>query len=163
MHDLLVWLEGLPVSAWVRESGSLWAYPTILTLHTVGMSLLVGASAVLDLRMLGAAPGLPLDALAPLFRAVWAGTALSLGSGLLLFLADATTKGATAVFFVKLACIAAGLALARRLAVTIGKGRGPGDAAPGGRALAVASLLAWAGAITAGRFMAYLTPGPPAP
>jgi hypothetical protein len=28
------------------------------------------------------------------------------------------------------------------------------------KGLAVASLLLWTGAITAGRFMAYLTPGP---
>jgi hypothetical protein len=159
VHDLLVSLEASALGAWVRESGSLWAYPTILTLHTVGMSLLVGASLVLDLRMLGVAPALPVAPLALLFRAVWAGAAVSVGSGLLLFAADATTKGTTTVFFVKLGCIAAGLgaaALLRPVVAAATDDRIPARA----RLLAAASLLAWAGAITAGRFMAYLTPGP---
>jgi hypothetical protein len=161
VHDFLLWLETAAVSTWVRESSSLWAYPTVLTAHTVGMSLLVGASAVLDLRLLGVAPQVPLAPLSTVFRAVWAGAALSFMSGLLLFCADASTKGATPVFFVKLAFIAAAIVVARRLRRTV---YDPGAAATeipfAAKGLAVASLLLWTGAITAGRFMAYLTPGP---
>ena len=40
--DWLVWLESLPLSVWVRESGSLWSYPTVLFLHTVGLAFAVG-------------------------------------------------------------------------------------------------------------------------
>jgi hypothetical protein len=32
---------------------SIWGYPTVLTLHTMGLSVLVGASMMLDLRLLG--------------------------------------------------------------------------------------------------------------
>ena len=159
MHEWLVWLESTALSTWVRESGSLWAYPMVLTAHTVGMSLLVGTSAVLDLCLLGVAPRVPLGPLAVVFRALWTGAALSLVSGLLLFGADASTKGATAVFFVKLACIAAAIVVAWRLR----RAFAGGDAAvPSGhtRLLAVVSLLLWTAAITAGRFMAYLTPEP---
>jgi hypothetical protein len=165
VHEWLVWLESTAVSTWVRESGSLWAYPMVLTAHTVGMSLLVGASAVIDLRLLGAAPLVPRGPLAVVFRALWTGAAISLVSGLLLFGADASTKGATAVFFVKLAFIAAGLVVAWRL-TRVFAGIGSGaiadvEAAPGRtRLLAVLSLLLWTAAITAGRFMAYLTPEP---
>ena len=159
MHEWLVWLESTALSTWVRESGSLWAYPMVLTAHTVGMSLLVGASAVLDLRLLGVASRVPLGPLAVVFRALWTGAVISLVSGLLLFGADASTKGATTVFFVKLACIAAAIVVAWRLRRAFAGGD---DAVPSGhsRLLAVVSLLLWAGAITAGRFMAYLTPGP---
>jgi hypothetical protein len=163
VHEWLVWLESTAVSTWVRESGSLWAYPTVLTAHTVGMSLLVGANAVIDLRLLGVAPHVPLGPLAVVFRALWTGAALSLISGLLLFGADASTKGATTVFFVKLAFIAGGVVVAWRLArVFAGIGSGAAPEAPAGRTrlLAVVSLLLWAAAITAGRFMAYLTPEP---
>src|SRR5258705_5161479 len=45
---VLVWLESLPLSVWVHESPSVWALPTVLTLHTMGMAVLVGASWVLD-------------------------------------------------------------------------------------------------------------------
>jgi len=162
VHDVLLWIETTAVATWVRESGSLWAYPLVLTAHTLGMSVLVGASAVLDLRVLGAAPGLPLAPLSALFRGVWAGALLSGVSGLLLFTADASTKGATPVFFVKLACIAAGLVVARSL-----HRHWPHDGAAAGaarparaRGLAVMSLVCWTAAIAAGRFMAYLTPAP---
>lgn len=149
------------MSTWVRESGSLWAYPMILTAHTVGMSLLVGASAAVDLRLLGIAPQLPLRPMAAVFRMVWLGAALSGLSGMLLFAADATTKGTTSVFFVKLACIVGAVLVARRLQrLIVALSDDEPDGVPGARVLAVASLVLWAGAITAGRFMAYLTPGP---
>lgn len=161
MHDGLLWLESTGLSTWVRESGSLWAYPMILATHTFGMSLLVGASAAVDLRLLGVAPQVPLRPLAELFRIVWLGAVLSGLSGLLLFAADATTKGATTVFFVKLSCIAGAVLVARRIQRALsGPGAESGEVAPGLALLAVTSLVLWGGAITAGRFMAYLTPGP---
>lgn len=161
MHEWLVWLESTAVSTWVRESGSLWAYPMVLTAHTVGMSLLVGASAIIDLRLLGVAPRVPLGPLAVVFRALWTGAVISLISGLLLFGADASTKGATTVFFVKLAFIAGGLVAAWRLARVLAGSHTDGEASTGRpRLLAVLSLLLWTAAITAGRFMAYLTPEP---
>ncbi len=161
MHDFLLWLETAALSTWLRESGSLWAYPTVLTTHTLGMAILVGANAALDLRLLGVAPQVPLGPMVVVFRAVWTGAALSAVTGLLLFAADATTKGTTTVFFVKLACIAAALVVARVLRRAVyGEGADAAAVTPTARVLAVASLVLWAGAITAGRFMAYLTPGP---
>ena len=56
---VLVWLESLPLAVWVRESPSVWAQPTVLTLHTMGMAVLVGASWVLDLRLLGISRNIP--------------------------------------------------------------------------------------------------------
>lgn len=155
-----MWLETTAVSTWVRESGSVWAYPTVLAAHTLGMSVLVGANAVVDLRLLGVAPGVPLAPLAVLFRGLWAGAAVSGVSGLLLFAADASTKGATTVFLVKLACIAAAIVVARRVQRVVQHAGTADDVTVTGRVLAVTSLLLWAGAITAGRLMAYLTPGP---
>jgi hypothetical protein len=161
VHDFLLWLETAALSTWLRESGSLWAYPTVLTTHTLGMAMLVGANAALDLRLLGVAPQVPLGPMVVVFRALWTGAALSAVTGLLLFAADATTKGTTTVFFVKLACIAAALVVARVLRRTVyGEGADAAAVTPTARVLAVASLALWAGAITAGRFMAYLTPGP---
>jgi hypothetical protein len=161
VHDFLLWLETAALSTWLRESGSLWAYPTVLTTHTLGMAILVGANAALDLRLLGVAPQVPLGPMVVVFRAVWTGAALSAVTGLLLFAVDATTKGTTTVFFVKLACIAAALVVARVLRRAVyGEGADAAAVTPTARVLAVASLVLWAGAITAGRFMAYLTPGP---
>ena len=41
---VLNWLEATGLSTWVREGESIWAFPTILTLHTFGLGLLVGAN-----------------------------------------------------------------------------------------------------------------------
>ena len=51
MMELLTVLEDSAFSTWLRESTSLWAYPTILTLHTVGLAVLVGLNATVDLRV----------------------------------------------------------------------------------------------------------------
>jgi hypothetical protein len=164
--DLIAWLEGTALASWTRESGSIWAYPTILTLHTVGLAIVVGASAVLDVTLLGYAPRLPLPALAPLFGIIWWAFALNALTGVVLFIADATIKSHQVVFYVKLILIALALwntALIRRTVFGAAVGMPGGSnvepsvrARSRGRRLAIVSLLLWAAAITAGRLMAYL-------
>ena len=155
MTDLFTSIEGSTLAAWVRESPSIWAYATILTLHTVGLAIVVGANVVVDLRLLGWAKGIPTESLRALFPIMWAGFAINFASGVLLFMADATTKSGQRVFYVKLACITLALLAARTISKRLR--RQDGEAVPGNlRALATVSLLLWAGAIVAGRLMAYL-------
>ena len=45
-------IERSGLSTWIRESPSLFAFYFILLLHTVGLSLVVGANVVVDLRTL---------------------------------------------------------------------------------------------------------------
>ena len=92
MTDLLASIEGSALAVWTRESPSIWAYSTILTLHTVGLAIVAGAHAVIDCRLLGIAPQIPLAALPPLFPIMWWAFALNLVTGILLFMADATAK-----------------------------------------------------------------------
>ena len=155
MTDLFTSIEGSTLAAWVRESPSIWAYATILTLHTVGLAIVVGANVVVDLRLLGWAKGIPPESLRALFPIMWAGFAINFASGVLLFMADATTKSGQRVFYVKLACITLALLAARTISKRLRQQ--DGEAVPGNlRALATVSLLLWAGAIVAGRLMAYL-------
>jgi hypothetical protein len=157
MMDLLASVEGSAFGSWLRESGSVWAYPTVLTLHTLGLAVLVGASAVLDLRLLGVAPRIPLAPLEALFPAMWIGFWVNTLSGVALFVADATTKGATRLFVAKLGIIAAAVLVIVVQRRTV-YGRGPESAAtsPQGSALAVVSLVLWFVAIATGRYMAYV-------
>jgi hypothetical protein len=37
MHDFFLWIETSAFSVWVRESLSMFAFPGILTAHTIGM------------------------------------------------------------------------------------------------------------------------------
>jgi hypothetical protein len=156
MMDMLSALENSGFSEWLKGSPSLWAYPTVLTLHTLGLGVLVGANWALDLRLLGVAPGIPLQAMEKLFRLMWIGFWVNTVSGVMLFTGDATTKGTTWLFMVKLALVAVGVVIivfTRRSVY----GRGVEPQVGGqARALAVASLVVWLAAIAAGRYMAYL-------
>jgi hypothetical protein len=154
-----VWLEGSAVGVWTRESPSIWAYPTVLTLHTVGLGVLVGANAVIDFRLLGFAPRLPIPSLAPLYRFMWAGFAVNAVTGVMLFASNATTKAKQPVFYIKLTLIVLALVLTAVIRRTVERGPALRDAdlsSRPGRRLAALSLLLWAGAVTAGRLMAYL-------
>lgn len=139
----LTWLEASTVSTWVNQSESVFAYPAILLVHTIGLTLLVGVSLAVNLRIAGVAAQVPLAALRTLTPLLWTGLALSAASGALLLTAKATTMGVNPAFYVKMACIAVAVAL------LVGR-REPN------KAVAVLSILLWFGAITAGRFMAYL-------
>jgi len=157
--DFATWLQGSALGVWTRESPSIWAYPTVLTLHTVGLGVLVGANAVIDFRLLGFAPRLPVPSLAPLYRFMWAGFAINAVTGIMLFASDATTKARQPVFYLKLALIAVALVITAVIRTTVERGPAlrDGDLSPGPtRRLAALSLLLWAGAVAAGRLMAYL-------
>jgi hypothetical protein len=148
------WLEATALATWTRESPSLWAYPTILTLHTAGLGVVVGGSAVIDLRLLGFGRRIEISALAPLFTMIAWAFALNAATGVVLFMADATMKSRQVVFYVKLTLIA--LAVWDTLALRGMLARDPTATASKRRRLAIASLMLWTGAITAGRLMAYL-------
>ena len=162
----LSWLENSAFSIWFRgETGFAWAYPIVLFLHTVGLSLLVGANMAIALRLLGAAPRLPIAPLEKLYRVMWIGFWINAASGVMLLVADATTKLTNPVFLIKMGFIAAAVInmvwLRRRVF------RGPrleGYPIPtSARTFATLAFVFWIGAISAGRLMAYLGPVSGAP
>jgi hypothetical protein len=158
--NFLVWLESLPLSVWVHESPSVWAQPTVLTLHTMGMGVLVGASWVLDLRLLGVSKNIPLSAFRWVFRAVAISLFVNVVTGLMLFAGRATTWGVALPFFIKIALVIASAATLLPLRSYI-RGAAPGQVEVNSRArmLAIVSIIAWSSAITAGRLLAYLVEG----
>ena len=155
--ELLAALEASSFSTWVRESPSVWAYPTILTLHTVGLGVLVGANWMVDLRVLGFGKSIPAAALSAAFPVMWAGFWLNAVTGALLFAGDPTTKGTTTVFLWKLVMVAAGVVLMIALKRNLdGRDLEASTASPGVKAIAATSLALWIAAIAAGRWMAYV-------
>jgi hypothetical protein len=153
----LVWLSNTSLSRWINESETVWGYSGILFLHTLGLAVAVGASVVVNLRMLGAASRISVQALLPLFRFMWLGLMVNALSGALLFAADAPRKAANPLFELKLALIALGVAvmalMERRLLQA--KSGAPDVSRKRLNRLAIASLLIWATAIVAGRLVAY--------
>ena len=150
-------IEASALSTWIRESPSLWAFPFILILHTVGLAFLVGTNVALDARLLGAGRGVPLAAMNPFFRAMWLGFWVNAFSGVLLLIAYPTKALTNPLFYVKIGLIAAGLlaahAIRRRIRREPGLSEGPIPINL--KMLAGLSLVCWVSAITAGRLLAY--------
>lgn len=157
--QFLVWLQESSLSYWVGTSPSLWAYPGILTFHTVGLALVVGSSAVLDFRLLGFGRGIPIAELRPLFRILWIGFVINALTGVALFVAAAEFTGTKPIFYIKLGFVFLGLWTAVVLKRSVFGPSAPADLDTSVpvkmRILAMCSLALWAAAITAGRYTAY--------
>src|SRR5687767_15871349 len=108
--SVLEWLETTSLAVWVQTSPSIWAQPTVMTLHTMGMAVLVGASWVLDLRLLGISRHVPLSAFRWVFQAVAIALVVNLASGVLLFFKNATTWGTSIPFLIKMGLVVASAA-----------------------------------------------------
>jgi hypothetical protein len=160
MDEFLTKLQDSDFGVWVSSAPTIFAYPTILMLHTVGLAMVVGPIACLSLRLLGVGPRMPMSIFRGVFKIMWWGFALNAATGVMLFISEADDKGLQIDFYVKLTLIAFALWAAMRMKRIIFTGRDdatvdrqvPAQA----RSLAVVSLLLWGGAITAGRLMAYL-------
>ena len=160
MMEFLASLEGSALAAWIRESSSIWAYPTILFLHTMGMATVVGVNAGIDLRILGFAPEVPLAPMIRLFPIMWAAFAINALSGTALLVADATAKLTNPVFYVKMVFITLAVINLRRVKtrVVLDPRIDESPISKNAKVLAVTSLIYWLGAMTAGRLLAYLGP-----
>jgi len=157
MMGLLTALHDSAFSTWVRESETVWAFPTVLTVHTFGMMLLVGSAWVVDLRLLGIARAIPIGPLRPLFRFMWAAFWMNLVTGTVLFIADPERKATSFLFGFKMVLIAVNLVLMSRLERAVySEGPEPVTVAGPTRQLAAASAMLWAGTIFAGRLLAYM-------
>ena len=144
------------------ESESIWAFPTVLTLHTIGMAVLVGASWMLDLRLLGINRRVPLSAYRWVFPVVAIGLFLNVVTGVMLFMKNATKWGVAIPFLVKMSLVIASAVTLAPLRSHVLRNAAAdevsGEVSGHPRLLATASILAWTGAVTAGRLLAYLVP-----
>jgi hypothetical protein len=150
-------IEQTEFSLWIRESESVFAYYFILVFHTIGLSLLVGTSALVALRLLGIAPALPLPPLRKLYPLIWGGLWLNVVSGMLLLFAYPTKALTNPIFYLKLALV--GFAVRAMMDIERRFLGNSSDVDPAmmakARFLAVGSLLLWCGVVGTGRLLAY--------
>ena len=153
---MLEWIESFSVAVWLRESPSVWSHPTVLTLHTTGMAVLVGASWMLDLRLLGINRNVPLSSFRWIFPVVAIGLTVNLVTGLLLFAKNATSWGVALPFLIKMSLVIASVSTLIPLRTLVSKGDLTESDLGRARILAIVSIFLWSGAVTAGRLLAYL-------
>jgi hypothetical protein len=151
-------IEESGFSTWVRESPSIWAFPVILLIHTLGMGIIVGVSAGIDLRILGMAPTLRLAPMEKFLPILWFGFWSNAITGTMLLTADVSMKLTNPDFYVKMAFIA--LSLVNLSMIKKYVFRDPlietGKFSSKARFLAWSSLFCWLVVITSGRLLAYV-------
>lgn len=154
--EFLEWLEVSPVGNWV--AGSLWGYPISLGAHAFGMAILAGVALMFSLRVMGvAATGVPVNTLPKYMKVAQFGFVVNLISGLGLFCGSAVTQWGSWPFRIKIILIFIGL----WLTTWVYKNclMGDGTISQKHKTYAALALLAWLGALIAGRLIAYVDLG----
>lgn len=153
----LSWLEHTALAQYVQENPV--GYPLVLTTHAVGMAVLAGIVLMINFRVLGFARDVPLLYLRRLMKLALLGFVLNLVSGVMLFVADASTHAANVAFLTKIALLIVGGALLITLSRRIAPAPGTdviAEESEGTRMIAGVSVLVWIGVIVAGRLIAYV-------
>src|SRR5580704_17818801 len=109
--EFLQWLRDTDAATAIRESESVWGYPTVLFLHTFGMAILVGLIAAIDLKMLGVARQIPIAPMKRLLPLIWIGFTINAITGLILFGIDGPNKIHNPAFPTKLILIVIGMVI----------------------------------------------------
>ena len=141
------------VATTLRGIGALpWLYPALEVVHIVGIALLLGSLVLVELRIWGRAPELPLQPLARFgLRLTLVGFALAATSGTAMFLTQAGELLGNRPFLVKMGLLAcAGI----NAAMFHGRGGVVRDDAFG-RGQTLISLGLWLAIIICGRSIAY--------
>jgi len=144
-------LEQSGLSTWLRESESLFGFYFVLVFHTIGLALVVGPNAAIDLRLLGVAPDIPLPPLKTWFNVMWLGLAINFTSGIFLVLAYPSKAFTNPDFYIKLTLVGFAVWILLRMKRQVFD---EGLLARG-KTLALWSLVLWLGVITSGRLLAY--------
>jgi hypothetical protein len=160
IFSICQWLEQTRVGTSVRES--LWLFPIIETVHIFGIILLVGATSILDLRLMGLTfRDESVSKLAGRFIP-WAlaGFLIQITTGLLLFSSEATKMYGNLGFEIKMLLIVVAGINALIFHSVAYKSVGKWDHDPVGplsaRAAGLISILLWFGIVAAGRWIAYV-------
>ena len=155
--DFITWIQQTGIHKWLAETPFWFPYPFIIALHAMGMGVIVGMNVAIDLRILGAAPGMPLAPMERFFPVMFLGFCVNAITGVGLTITHPELL-LNWVMWIKFTCIALALVGLRLLRAQVF--RDPNlDKGPlplRSQLLAGASIFFWAGAIMAGRMTAYI-------
>jgi len=147
------WFEATPIGRFGRESKVF--FPAVEVVHLLGLTLLLGAVLFVNLKLLGlTSPRRRASEVARAARPLlWTAAAVTLSSGLLLFLTEAVKCYFNVAFWYKMTLLVA--ALGFQLAVELRITARPAELAHA-RLTAVVSLGLWFGVGIAGRAIAFV-------
>jgi hypothetical protein len=158
MDGILTWMRDSALAVMIVNN--IWVFPTLETLHFIGLILLMGSLLVIDLRFLGLAPRIPLNAVLGFLPLSLLGFLINLTTGILFLFSDPYHYYENLSFRLKmLAVLLAGLnALWFKLSLNLKSLPGQSSGKPSMRIRLIAglSLLLWTSVIVFGRMIPYL-------
>lgn len=156
--ELLQSIENSSIAEYIRVSA--YGYPAMITLHSLGMAIMIGLSVVLSLRILGLFKPIPYATLHKQLSIAWIGFVVNFISGSLLFAAQATSYVTDVTFLLKMTFVIIGAILVAVVQIQVKAGSaGWTDTNPPPvltRTLAAFTIAAWTFGMITGRLIAYL-------
>ena len=156
--DLIQSIEDSGIAEYIRVSA--YGYPAMITLHSLGLAIMVGLSVVLSLRVLGLFKPIPYTTLHKQLTVAWVGFIVNFISGGLLYSSQAVSYMQDGVFLTKMAFVIVGAILVGILQSQVKAGAaGWSDSSPppaAARTLAMLTILCWVFGMITGRLIAYL-------
>jgi hypothetical protein len=161
MAAMLEWLQQSSLAVQIRDS--LFAFPLIESTHVIGLTLVFGTIAIVDLRLLGlASANRPFQRVASeTLKWTWVAFAVTALTGALMFITNATVYFHNAYFRAKIVLLVLAAINVFVFEVTTGRTVARWDQArtapPLGRAVAALSLVIWLAVIVTGRMIGFTT------
>jgi len=160
--SLLSWLEGTGLAARIRESRLL--FPLLESVHVIGLALVFGTIAIVDLRLLGVASAQRSfrRMASDILRWTWAAFAVTVVTGSLMFMTNAAVYYGNAYFRAKMVLLVLAGVNVLVFELTAGRtvhrwDRAPSAPPPVARTIAALSLAIWVGVIVTGRIIGFTT------
>src|SRR6476646_1701439 len=155
MSGVLASLEASHLAGRIRDS--LYLFPFIESFHVIGLTMVFGTIAILDLRLLGVASRRrPFSRIASdIMKWTWAAFGLTVATGLLMFITNADVYYHNLYFRLKMAMLVLAGVNVLVFEVTASRSIARWDndrrAPAAGRVAAAVSLVLWIGVIFMGR------------
>lgn len=158
---ILRWLEATSLATRIRDS--LYVFPLLEAAHVIGLALVVGTIAVIDLRLLGvASTERPFQRMASdILKWTWGAFALTALTGSLMFLTNASVYYHNFYFRSKMLLLVFAGVNMLSFELTLGRQAHRWDTAASapraGKAVAALSIVIWISVIFAGRLIGFTT------
>lgn len=154
----ITWIEETWLAEVVRVSA--YGYPAMITLHSLGLAVMVGLSVVLSMRVLGMFSGIPFSSLYRLLQIAWIGFIINFISGSSLFAANATGLITHDLFIIKMLMVIFGAICVGVMQSMIKTALASGDpqlaAGKNLKIMAWLTIGGWTIGMITGRMIAYL-------
>jgi len=161
MESLAQSIDGGAINTWVTST--YWLWPLMEIIHFIGLSLLLGALIIVDLRLMGFFRGIDIKATHSLLPWAAIGFALNLVTGVLFFFGDPYRYAGHTGFQIKMVLVVlAGINAVWyyvKVLPDIDSWDPEADTPMLAKTIALVSLVTWMGVLLLGRLIPYVSTG----